>query len=268
MRTLCVTNQKGGVGKTTVAVHLAYRARERGLRVLLVDFDRQASLTGSVADATLLAADREHPAAGAHHLFAPLDRPVLPHRIDAQWDLYPASPALGNLSEDHPGLLRAPRGHLARRAPHHDLCIIDTPGALGFHPPMTIAALIAADAVVCPFSVGFYEATALQELWAYLLRIKRQGYQPDLRLLGLLPSRINTRSREERNGLEHLRAHLDPIILPDLLPERAAVKQAIMRRVPVWQSPRGSSHRKAALEWRCAMDRLLNELVGPAEADV
>ena len=52
MKTLSVANQKGGVGKSTLAVHLAYAALESGMRVLLVDMDKQGSLSLSFPPVT------------------------------------------------------------------------------------------------------------------------------------------------------------------------------------------------------------------------
>jgi len=110
---------------------------------------------------------------------------------------------------------------------------------------MAIAALAAADAVVCPFGVGLYEGKALADLWEYLKGIKANGYNPKLRLMGLLPSRVHTTSKEEMEALAALRAQFGNAILPLMLGERASVKQAISKRKPVWKGTKGAGHMKA-----------------------
>jgi len=114
--------------------------------------------------------------------------------------------------------------------------------------------------VVCPFAVGLYEADALKELWGYLKTIKTAAYNPKLRLMGLLPSKVNTKSKEEREALQGLRDQLGSVILPLVLAERVAVKQATMKRRPVWKSTRGAGHAKAAAEWREACNYILGNL--------
>src|SRR5690606_36826096 len=111
------------------------------------------------------------------------------------------------------GTEKRPRHNLTRFTGQFDLCLIDTPGVIGFNPPMTVGALVAADAVVCPFSVGLYEGKGLADLWEYLKSIKTAAYNPRLRLMGLLPSKVNTKSKEEREALDEVRAQHGGLIL-------------------------------------------------------
>ncbi|KWF77607.1 hypothetical protein WL93_26720 [Burkholderia diffusa] len=257
MRTLAVVNQKGGVGKSTLTVHLAYAAAEAGLRVLLVDFDKQGSLSLSFTpvngnDSGLLASS----------LFSADAISVAPEIIDERLAIIRADDTLSLLNGGVADAEKRPAHHLRSLAEQFDLCLIDTPGAIGFNPPMTVAALVAADAVVCPFSVGLYESKGLADLWGYLKSIRTPAYNPRLRLMGLLPSKVNTKSREEREALDELRAQFGAVILPGMLAERTAVKQAIMRRRPVWKNTKGAGHLAAAKEWRAVCNHILGNLGG------
>lgn len=255
MRTLAVANQKGGVGKSTLTAHLAYAALEAGLRVLLVDLDKQGSLSLSFP-----ATEGTPEGLPASALFSEVDSGLAPQPIGEKLAIIRADETLSLLTGAIEGVVRMPARNLARFAADFDLCLIDTPGAIGFNPPMTVAALVAADAVVCPFSVGLYETKGLADLWAYLKNIKTATYNPRLRLLGLLPSKINTKSKEERDALDALRAQLGSAILPATLAERTAVKQAVMKRRPVWRNTKGAGHLAAGKEWRTVCHSILGEL--------
>lgn len=256
MRVLAVANQKGGVGKSTLTVHLAYAAIEAGLRVLLVDMDKQGSLSLTFTPPAGAA-----PGLVTSKLFDADLGGKAPQAVSDRLSIIRADgEVLGRLLGVGDGIEKRPAAHLKTFADQFDLCLIDTPGSLGFNPPMTVASLIAADAVVCPFSVGLYEADALKELWGYLKTIKTAAYNPKLRLMGLLPSKVNTKSKEERDALADLRSQLGNLILPVILAERVAVKQATMKRRPVWKGTRGSGHLKAAQEWRTAVEFILGNL--------
>ena len=255
MRILAVANQKGGVGKSTLTVHLAYAAVEAGLRVLLVDFDKQGSL--SLSFAPMAGAE---PGLQASALFEKEPSTIAPEVLSDKLAIIRADDTLALLNGGVQGAEKRPGQNLAPFADQFDLCLIDTPGAIGFNPPMTVGALMAADAVVCPFSVGLYESKGLADLWGYLKSIKSAAYNPRLRLMGLLPSKVNTKSREERSALEAVRAQLGGLIMPLMLAERTAVKQAIMRRRPVWRNTKGAGHLAAAKEWRAVCEHILGDL--------
>jgi chromosome partitioning protein len=255
MRILAVANQKGGVGKSTLTVHLAHAAVEAGLKVLLVDLDRQGSLSLSFEGMS-----DEPSGLLASALFADAPVAARPEKIDSHLSIIRADDMLSLLNGGVQGAEKRPARHLKQFEADFDLCLIDTPGAIGFNPPMTVAALCAADAVVCPFSVGLYESKGLADLWSYLRSVKSAAYNPQLRLMGLLPSKVNTKSKEERAALDELRTVFGTVIMPGMLAERTAVKQAIMRRKPVWRNTKGAGHLAAAREWRQVCDFILGDL--------
>lgn len=257
MRILAITNQKGGVGKSTLTTHLALAAIEARQRTLIVDFDKQGSLSQSFPETAGAAKGLK-----ASSLFAAGELGQSPEDLGNGLSIIRADDTLSLLNGAVAEVQKRPAKHLRSLAGSFDLCLIDTPGAIGFNPPMTVAALVAADAVVCPFSVGLYEGKGLADLWAYLRAIKAPAYNPRLRLMGLLPSRINTKSREEMDALAQLRTQFGKTILPGMLAERAAVKQSIMRRQAVWKNTKGAGHLVAAKEWRAVCDGILSNLSG------
>lgn len=255
MKTIAVVNQKGGISKSTVSTHLSYLGEESGLRTLVVDLDRQGS-----ASLTFRPAEDAKPGLLASHLFSEGAIELRPEVLSPNLSIIRADKSLSQLTGVNENILKRPRAHLKRLAGDFDLCVIDTPGSIDFTPPMTASALVAADAVVCPFPVGLYETEALKDLLAFLKKIRETGYNPGLRVLGLLPARINTKSKEELAALAQLRAQLGKMILPGMLAERTSVKQSVMRRRPVWKGTRGAGHQTAAKEWRAAMTMILNDL--------
>lgn len=254
MKTIAVANQKGGVGKSTLAVHIAYAAEEAGKRVLLVDLDPQGSFSMSFP-----ASSEQPEASTASALFAD-GAQIVPEQLTERMAIIRSDKTLPMLSGVSRDGIKRPARYLRALAGSYDLCIIDCPGVLGFNPPMTIAALVAANAVICPFSLGLYEGKAIADLWEYLKGIKTNGFNPSLRLMGLLPSKVHTTSREEMQALDELRGQFGGMILPLMLGERASVKQAISKRKPVWRGVRGAGHAKAAQEWRATTEYMLKNL--------
>lgn len=255
MRKLAVTNQKGGAGKSTVSLHIANMAKEHKVRTLVVDVDPQASLSQSFPSK-----EGAGPGLMASDLFSDETSELVPEVVEEGVAIIRGDRNLRMISGDQPGVVKRLASQLRRFEKDYDLCVIDTPGAIDFNPPMTAAALVAADAVVCPFSVGLYEGKALADLWEFLKVIKTTAYNPGLRLMGLLPSRINTRSKDEMEALESLREQFGDAMIPGMLAERAAVKKAVMLGKPVWQGVRGAGHKAAAQEWRTICNYILGDL--------
>jgi chromosome partitioning protein len=251
MKTLAVANQKS-VGKSTIVYHLATMAADAGLRVLIVSMDGQGSL-----EMVLPQSADGQAYTTASDLFKE-EAPSLPLEyltetvafIRAKKDML----SLDALGED---LVKRPKQHLRKLASNFDVCFIDTPGRICM--PLT-ASLAAADVVLCPTSLGLFELGALADLWHFIHAVKKNGHNPHLRLMGILPSKINTKSREELEGLDNLRKQFGPALMPLMLAENTAVKQSQSRRRPVWLATKGAGHRKAAVEWKFVCNSVLVNL--------
>lgn len=252
MKILAVANQKGGVGKSTLVVHLAYAAMEAGLRVLLVDMDKQGS-----ASLTFKAAEGAAPGLVASKLYDAEPNGEQPQAINDHLAIIRADNALLAIDKAENQVIRRPGQALRRFAEGFDLCLIDTPPLLGVR---LMASLAASDYVVTPVSVGLYELAGVADLMQTIHVIRTQGFNPRLKHVGILPMKTNNRSTEEREGLAALRQRYGAAILPEVLPERAPVRKAIAKRVPVWASTKGEGHLKAAHEWRAACESVLGRI--------
>jgi len=251
MKILAVANQKGGVGKSTLTVHLAYSAMEAGLRVLLVDMDKQGSVS-----LTFTAPDGAAPGLVASRLYDAEPNGENPQVINDHLAIIRADNALLAIDKAENQVIRRP-GQALRRFAGFDLCLIDTPPLLGIR---LMASLAAADYVVTPVSVGLYELAGVADLMQTIHVVRTQGFNPRLKHVGILPMKTNSRSTEEREGLAALRERYGAAILPEVLAERAPVRKAIAKRVPVWQSTKGEGHLKAAQEWRAACESVLGRI--------
>ncbi len=251
MKTLVIANQKGGVGKSTLAAHVAYAAEAGKKRTLLVDMDRQGSLT-----LTFNVKPSEKRTLKASDLFNP-DTPQLPLQTLTKYlTLISSDQSLAEIPRHSNDAVRYPAAALRKLAPQFDLCIIDTPPGLS---TVLIGALAAADVVITPMPVGLYEMDGVAELFGTIKSIKR-ALNPGMRKSLILLMKTNSRSKVETKALEGLRNAFGEAIMKDSLPERAAVRAAVLQRQPVWANPRGATHDKAAAEWLAVTKAILKEV--------
>jgi len=252
MKVLAIANQKGGVGKSTLTVHLAYAALDAGLRVLLVDMDKQGSLS-----LTFTAPAGAAPGLAASSLYDAEAGAGQPQSITEKLSIIRADNALLAIDKAENLVIRRPGQALRKFAENFDICLLDTPPLLGVR---LMSSLAAADYVVTPVSVGLYELAGVADLMQTIHVVRTQGFNPKLKHVGILPMKTNSRSQEERQGLAALRERYGAAILPEVLPERAPVRKAIARRVPVWTNTKGEGHLKAGNEWRAACEAILSRM--------
>ena len=195
-RIVAITNQKGGVGKTTTAINLSAALAAADRRVLLVDGDPQGNATSGLgisiaADAPsiyeVLLGDVPASAAVRRAVHLPkLD--VLP----ATPDLAGAEVELVNEEGREVRLARA----LARERENYDYILIDCPPSLGL---LTINMLAAADSIIIPLQCEYFALEGLTQLLR-TVQMVREGLKPDLEVGGVLLTMYDSRLNQWRRG--------------------------------------------------------------------
>jgi chromosome partitioning protein len=247
MRTLAVANHKGGVGKTATAHALgAILAGECARRVLLIDVDPQASLTGACgayggSGAASLADVIGDAQPGAAALADTL-RELAPGLWLAPADISLAVSELGLVARmGRESVLRKALAQVGRR---FDVCLIDTPPGLGL---LTVNALVAADAVLVPTQP---QGADLRGLRLFLDTIDRvRDLNPRLVILGILPTFYDGRLNHHRDALEAMRAAGLPVMAVTIgrsvrVAEAAAAGQALPTYAP--DNPQTAAYRDLA----------------------
>lgn len=208
---LSFSMQKGGVGKTTSAVNVAYallRKRSR-IRVLLIDADSQANATLHVgfARSDVVAFNREERA-----LYYALvkKRPLGELILETQYpglDLVPSAISLANADVELAasplsGGLDVFKEALDPIRERYDYIVIDCAPNLGY---VTLAALGAADFVVIPVETEPLALDAMGQLFESI-RLVRRRQNPDLKVLGVLPTKFKPRLTQDKASLEDLKS--------------------------------------------------------------
>ena len=223
-RTVAVTNQKGGVGKTTTAINLAASLALADQRVLLVDLDPQGNMTsgvglrgqrgpaGTIYDA-LVATESADPADF-----------VLPTGIDN----LSAITADGSLTGAEIELVPMPeREHRLQRflAPlkdHYDRIFIDCPPSLGL---LTLNGLVAADAVLIPLHCEYFALEGLAALVATLRRV-RASLNPALDIDGVLLTMYDERTNLGQQVAREVREFFKEKVYQTVIPRNVRLGEA------------------------------------------
>lgn len=244
-----VANQKGGVGKSTLAFHLAHAASSDTSRVLCVDLDSQGNLSQYLTgDLDIIRQTK----GGVGLLFE--GKPVVPMKTtNPQIDVLYGHSKLDRYDSDTEAEARAYSGEIGDvlRGLNYDYIIVDTPPAVGLR---HLAALTWADSVVIPMEpvmsgiVGFQNVLA--SLNEYILPIN-----PDLKWF-VVANRANMRVRSHREKISWVQAEYGDHFIGTLT-TRTAVSDAMEESPaqPVWL--RRSAPKLLRVEWRTFGDLVI-----------
>ncbi|HLM34858.1 MAG TPA: AAA family ATPase [Gaiellaceae bacterium] len=201
---IALANQKGGVAKTTTTLNLGVAFAEHGLRVLLVDLDPQGNLTMSqgMNPDTI---ERSMFDVLVHRL--PLEQIIERREVDvavASIDLAGAELALSSQIGRERALAKA----LASVKERYDYILIDTPPSLGL---LTINAFVAADGVIVPVQTEYLSLRGLVQL-ENTLQVVRENLNPDVEIVGILPTMYDRRVTHAREADEILRENFGDLV--------------------------------------------------------
>jgi chromosome partitioning protein len=201
---IALANQKGGVAKTTTTLNLGVAFVEQGYRVLVVDLDPQGNLTMSqgLNPDTI---ERSMFDVLVHRL--PMDQVIEQREVDvavSSIDLAGADMALASVI----GRERALEKGLAPIKDRYDYILIDTPPSLGL---LTINAFVAADGVIVPVQTEYLSLRGLVQLENTLAMV-RENLNPEVRIIGIVPTMYDRRLTHSREADEILRENFGDLV--------------------------------------------------------
>ena len=203
MPVICIANQKGGVGKTTTAAALAQGLSEHNKRVLLIDWDPQASLTVS------LGVNPDNLKLTVYNVLTSTIRnnghPTIPDvtipTSNPNIDLVPANIELSQAQLDLVGAFTRElmlREMLQPVRQVYDFILVDCLPSLGL---LTINALAAADKVIIPLQADFLAMKGLAVLLSTIIQVKNR-INPALEIAGILFTMTNSRTLHSKEVME------------------------------------------------------------------
>jgi len=216
-----VTNQKGGVGKTTTAVNLATAMAACGLKVLLIDFDPQGNAS------TGLGVDEAQRQANSYRLLtqeSSIDKAIVKTLVPglclvpSVMDLSAAEVELSDFEGREFRLAQA----LAPELENFDYFIIDCPPSLGL---LTINALCAATSFLVPLQCEFYALEGLAQLMKTVSTVQKNLHQ-SLQMQGIVLTMYDTRNKLSEMVEADVRGHFGDKVYKTVIPRNVRVSEA------------------------------------------
>ena len=239
---ISITNQKGGVGKTTTAINLSACVAQAGKRVLLIDLDPQGNSTSG------LGVSKKGDLLSAYDVLiggAPAADAVQKTMIDTLF-LLPSRIALAgaevelvNLDAREQRLKRA----LAPIRDRYDIIFIDCPPSLGL---LTLNALTASDSILVPIQCEYFALEGLSQLMN-TVKIVRKGLNPRLDIQGVVLTMFSARLNLCVQVVEEVKHYFRDKVYNTMIPRSVRMSEAPSHGLPIsLYDPRNSGARAYA----------------------
>lgn len=235
---IAVTNQKGGVGKTTTAVNLAAELATSKRRVMLLDLDPQGNATSS------LGIDKDDLQSTMYDVIMGTAMPADIVRTTSVENLY-VLPANTKLAQAEIDLVTALRREYKVadmvQSIDAEVVVIDCPPALGL---LTVNGLVAANGVLIPVQAEYFALEGLGQL-LHTVQLIRQGVNPALEIFGVLLTMFSSRTVLSEQVETEVRAHFGDKLFKTIIPRNVRLAEAPSYGKTIFQHDKWSKGAKA-----------------------
>jgi len=225
--TIAVSNQKGGVGKTTTSINLGACLAMSGMKTLIIDLDPQGNATSGLGmeateESNIYAALMEQSATNGRVTPTNVDNL---HIIPADINLIGVEVEIRS-DEDREYMLK---NMIASLNDEFDFVIIDCPPSLGL---LTVNALTAADSVIIPLQTEYYALEGLRQLLNTVDMI-RGSFNPALEIEGLLFTMYDSRTSLSNQVVDEVRSNYKNAIFETIIPRNIRLSEAPSHGLPI-----------------------------------
>ena len=224
-RIITISNQKGGVGKTTTAVNLAASLARKGMRVLVIDLDPQGNAS------TALGVEHHNQVLGSYEVLVqgvPMIEAVKPSPEHQNLFCLPATINLAGAEiemvdvQGRELVLRKALNEYLSQVERIDYVFIDSPPSLGL---LTVNALSAATEVLVPIQCEYYALEGVTQLVSNIERIKR-GLNPELVVSSILLTMFDNRTNLSTDVAQEVRRFFPTQTLEATIPRSVRLSEA------------------------------------------
>ena len=218
-KAIAITNQKGGVGKTTTAVNLTAALHAQGKTVLLCDFDPQANASSGLGY-------RKRRQGGIYPVLlgqAPAEEAIV---STLYGDLLPSSPELSGAGVELVSMDRREYRLLDALAPvrdRYDYIFIDCPPSLNI---LTLNAFCASDGVIIPMQCEYFALEGISVILRMIDKLREAGAAPALAVEGIVMTMYDVRTNLSRQVTDEIKTHFPQALYSTLIPRSVRLAEA------------------------------------------